>query len=128
MYLFIIKLSKYTNACPFFFLVVTPSPPPVTMPPTTYNASCSFEDSNLCGYTQVINDNLDWSRRQGWRFYYYYYYYYRYYYNYYYYSSWYRRYYYNRYRYRYATGPMTDHTLGTRAGNVVLPYLVCISY
>ena len=28
-------------------------------------AFCDFEDSNLCGYQQDVNDNFDWTRQRG---------------------------------------------------------------
>ncbi|XP_072036874.1 MAM and LDL-receptor class A domain-containing protein 1-like [Amphiura filiformis] len=49
-----------STSCPTF---VTEPPPPVTLPPTTNNASCNFDNYDICSYTQVINDNTDWSRR-----------------------------------------------------------------
>ncbi|XP_072038886.1 MAM and LDL-receptor class A domain-containing protein 1-like [Amphiura filiformis] len=68
-----------STSCPPF---VTEAPPPVTLPPTTNNASCDFDNYDLCSYTQVINDNTDWSRRNTRR-----------------YSS-------------YGSGPSYDHTIG----------------
>ncbi|XP_072038887.1 MAM and LDL-receptor class A domain-containing protein 2-like [Amphiura filiformis] len=76
----------YNNSyCPPF---VTQPPPPVTLPPSRSNADCNFEDIYMCNYTQRIEDNMDWSRRNGNR---------------------YTRYWYYRTRPRF-TGPKFDHT------------------
>ena len=34
-------------------------------PGTSSGIDCTFESSNLCGYTQDKSDNFDWTRKSG---------------------------------------------------------------
>lgn len=85
-------LISYT----LYYSDVTQAPPPVTLPPSRRDASCTFEDTYICNYTQIIRDNGDWTWRSGSRIQQ---------------DMWWLYYYYGQF-----TGPLKDHTKGTEKG------------
>ncbi|XP_072039248.1 MAM and LDL-receptor class A domain-containing protein 2-like [Amphiura filiformis] len=51
-----------STSCP---IVTTDPPLPTTLPPSQDEANCDFESDDICGYSQLFDDEMDWIRFTG---------------------------------------------------------------